>query len=176
MLLLTLIAAFIAFLYAQYAFRINQDYDTKFKLFVLRDELRTLAIAKQICPKDRLFKYIDSSLSKSICHISLINLWQMLILYISNRRRQEYKVISNELFDELILPKNKIYQQFYEKFGRILFDHLKGQHYIIRFALISMINSIHLVGVFISVINRIVKLYPTFKESSTLYEFYSPRL
>lgn len=46
--------------------RANDALETEYKLYRLRDELRESAIAGRINPRNWVYRYIDSSISKSI--------------------------------------------------------------------------------------------------------------
>lgn len=160
-------------LYAQYAFRINQAIDTKFSLFRLRDKLRRAAIGKEIDARDRLFKAIDTSISKTIKHLARLNLWEILILYSLYRRREDLKFIQSEFFEELHLPKNDYYKRVYEEYAEITLEHLKNQHYVLRLALLGIVQSVKVLEPCISFISRVIRDYLTYKQSSTLYRYYS---
>ena len=172
MLLILLTFTVIVFLYAQYAIRVNQDVETRFKLFVLRDKLRNLALDNQVDSEDRLFKAVDTSISKTIKLVPHLNLRTILLFYLLNRKRADFKIVNEEFFDELFIPKNIAYRKIYEEFADITIDHLKQQHYVVKIALLGIIRSIIILQPCINFLIKIVKDYPTYRESSTLYRYY----
>jgi hypothetical protein len=147
---------------------------TQLSLYKLRDKLRQKAYEGSIEKNQWMFDYLDSSISKTICNLPFINLWNVILLL------QLHKNNKDNLHDfkhhlELAYKKNKEFKNLHQEFSQIILNHIIHSHIII----IALFIISHLTIKWLKNINKF--LYKTIDgvtdlpENSTS-EFYAERL
>jgi hypothetical protein len=62
----------------------------KYRFFALRDELRRAAIAGDLDPESKAFRFLDESLCQSVANVDRFNVFTMILAQILNARREGY--------------------------------------------------------------------------------------
>jgi len=104
---------------------------TRFRLFSLRDRLRSAAIAGEI-PYSELFDYLDTTFTLTIDCLDRINVWEGTALIIYYRNDQELRAAHKWANIEFDRKENRKFSQFYKEYGTEIADFLRARHASIR--------------------------------------------
>ena len=91
-------------------------FETKMRLFSLRDQLRMAAINQEV-PCNSVFEYLDTTITASMNSLNEINLWGGLALLYTYGKDQSLLETERRLFERIMEKENAPFLRFY-------FEHL----------------------------------------------------
>lgn len=150
--------------------RLTREY--QFKLYKLRDELRTLAIDGKIDSKYWMFNYIDTSISKTISVMDNMNLFFLFLVAKKNNKNNKIESFKSAVTVEL--QKNSCLNDIYIQYGNLNVDFLIKKHYWLMFSMKCVYTILLSLKFIKSIHNKIVdnalslRVYP---ETSTSLKF-----
>lgn len=113
---------------------------TRFRLFEIRDILREAAINAHVSAENPLFKYLDTSLSKTARNVSEINVTGFLKRFAAGEIRfrmgDEHVQALNRLHDDLQKPGNEKFAEVHRMYSECLGDFIAHRHPILLRVLI----------------------------------------
>lgn len=121
-----------------YSYKKNLVLKYRYKFFGLRDKLRNEIIEGNIKKNDWTFDYLDSTLSKIVCKLDSITLWNAIILYLKYRNDNGFQSLSNNLHKRIV--KNKSIEEIYVEFGVLLIKYVYDRHIILTLTLKFLSN------------------------------------
>jgi hypothetical protein len=155
-------------LYKRYNFRKHQ-----LQLFALRDELRELAITNKVNSSNWVFKYLDSSISKSVHTFGQINIWYALYLSKVHKKDDQYVFFKKQL--DLILDKHPDLKHINIRYIEIISEYVWNRHalsiLIVGTGLNSLFESLSFCRNQIKKVTLSVRNVTTLPETSTSENF-----
>ena len=105
--------------------------EARFKLFRLRDELRMATIDGTI-PYNEFFRYLDTTLSRTIENIRSVNLWEGFSIYLDLRNDREIRKATQWLDAQLKQSENRGMLPIYAGYSEVLAELLSNRHILVR--------------------------------------------
>lgn len=143
----------------------------RFALYGIRDDLRLAAIDGKVDPKNWVFQYLDSTISKMATGLSDLTIWSVLATYIAHRRNSQHQRAANHLQVALSNPQNSILAEFYLRFVSAIGLYTLDRHLSLRILFSSLLMSFAVVRFLKAKLERIVRTPAEAPETSTLYEY-----
>ena len=139
----------------------------KFRLYQLRDELREDTMRGDIEPKNWVFQYLDSSITKMTTILDELTIWRAITIFL---RPDDPRLLRarQHLMRELLKPENQILQKYHAKFTLALFIFFMQRHpvlYVFLKYIFHVAKSLH------GWTSRAVDYLTEAPESSTLVEY-----
>lgn len=85
----------------------------QFRLYALRDELRSTVMRGEVKASNWVFQYLDSSLAKTIDSLPFISIWRVGSMVVFSPDEPKLKLRLNHLFGELRKPENELLARIY---------------------------------------------------------------
>lgn len=143
----------------------------KYRLYALRDELRESAILKKCDPKNWLFQYLDTSLSKMISVLNDLTVWHAVGLALIHRRDPVVVSSAKRLEEELNRPENALFREFHEQFAIELLKFSFHRHFVLRRSLNYLVKMVSARDRLRAVWRGIVRYQMQAPETSTLHNY-----
>ena len=102
----------------------------QYQLFALRDELRNAAIEGEI-EMGRWFECVDTTLTRVIESLDMINIYEMTGLLYVHRHDEELREALERLKEALDNPKNKKLKEIFVLYGNTMLEFLYDRHYVL---------------------------------------------
>lgn len=107
--------------------------ETKYKLFALRDELREAAIKGEI-PNNNWLDYMDTTLTRTIQRIDVVNLWAALVFSVRHRKDEgALERLEHRMKEAFRLEENRKIAEIHRKYRECLSNFLRARHPIVSF-------------------------------------------
>lgn len=136
----------------------------RFRLFEIRDELRTSAITDEV-EVNNWFDYLDTTLTKAIDQLPHLTVWQALILFVHYKDDEDINEARNELMKALNQEGNEKFAELYEEYMTTIGSFIFTRHRSMRLsfkAFAKVTNSL------INLKSGIAKVLSAAPETSTL--------
>jgi hypothetical protein len=102
---------------------------TRYRLFALRDRLRREAFAGAI-PCDDWFKYMDTTLTRTIDSLSDVNVWKALAYFAVYGRMDDAEEAQAAL--QKAVSRNDAFRRIYDDYKRLLWELVEERHVLVR--------------------------------------------
>jgi hypothetical protein len=149
------------------------DHETKilshrYRLYEIRDYLRTAAMRGEVDSRHWVFQYLDSTIAKTIVNLPRLNIWQSLVGVWAYRNDEQMQRRARHLELELSKPQNAFYERAYTLYFAELMLFLFDRHISLRAVLRSVAATLALSEQFKRTAKRAVKVQTESPEASTL--------
>ncbi len=143
--------------------------DVRFKLFALRDELRSAAVSGDV-PKNRWFDYLDTSITKSIDVLPHLNVWEALALMYSYANDESVLDAQLELGKALEQEENQGLKKIYGMYLRYMVDLLVDRHKTSGSVVMGLAQ---MMGRVLNLTQKLAAILTSAPETSTLLKYHS---
>ncbi len=107
--------------------------DFRYRLFAIRDELREEAISGEIDKESWVFKYLDTTITKSINLLPRMSIWVITYRLLTQKKDPQFNEAIGELISELKKPDNHKIRMIDKKFDMVIGEFLIERHNILVF-------------------------------------------
>ena len=107
--------------------------EERYQLFALRDELRNKAIEDRSA-RGWLFRYLDSTITKTISILPEVSLWRLLVLYAIHKDDASIQGIAERVEAESRMPQNKDFLTLRDKYIKSIGSYIHQRHKLFIFA------------------------------------------
>lgn len=143
----------------------------RYGLYAHRDSIREDAIRGVINPKQWLFAYLDSSITKMISVLPKLTIWRAISLHASHRGDERLVASISQLKRELSKPDNKVLADSHERFTKMTGMFLFARHSLLRRTVWSTLIAVHLFLRVQNWIRNAVRSLTVAPETSTFEDF-----
>jgi hypothetical protein len=110
----------------------NRTLVAEYRLYELRDHLRSLSIRGEVSSQNWVFQYLDSIISTTILNINKYSFWQVFAVALTYRHDERYLRFKNQLERELSKPSNSSLSKVNQIFIGQMILYLIARHAFIR--------------------------------------------
>jgi hypothetical protein len=103
--------------------------ERRYKLYALRDELRTRAVSHPEFGKGWLFEYLDSTIAKAIVLLPYFSVWRLAFIDVSHH--EQLKQLNEKLEIERARPYNRGLESIVQEFANQINKFLFHRHWLL---------------------------------------------
>jgi hypothetical protein len=131
-----ILVAFVLILFLESARRQRKEVlvqEYQYRLFALRDELREYAMRDPRISQNWVFKYLDSTIAKSIRFMPSFSIWFLIGLMLTHGYDDRFEKLTKHLEREYDKPENSVHRQIAAKLTYILQEYILKRHVLMIF-------------------------------------------
>lgn len=144
----------------------------KYKFYSLRDKLRMMAITKEVDEDDKMFDYLDISISKTINELPNLNVWVVIYYYFIHRKDTNFLKFQSDI--GIHLRANPKFKEVYDSYteNAVLFSLSKSVVSVLFVSAVILFvrKTISILGRFNKSVYSTVKFFKPIEE----YPKYTP--